>query len=84
LPPYTSNLSSRQVFSPPAKADYEYTTRLAPSPRFLRHAGRDRAVAGPTLPRRRAAPHRPVRPAHRDHPGQRLRAQQAPTPLPRV
>src|SRR5262245_8052163 len=59
-------------FPPPESAD-DYTTRLATGPRFLRHPARHRAVARPALQRRWAAPHPPVRPVHRTHPGLRRR-----------
>src|SRR6516225_1609206 len=64
-----SYLLTRQLLTAAEEAMDECTTRLAPSPGLLRHAAGHRAVAGPTVRRRRTAAHPPVRPAHRPDPG---------------
>jgi hypothetical protein len=54
-PADASNLLTRQVLFAIEEVIDEYTIRVATSPRLLRHAARHRAVAGPTLQRRRYA-----------------------------
>src|SRR5262245_41054249 len=69
--PRPSNRLGRRVFPATREIVAEYTSRLAPNPRFLRQGARQRAVGRPALPRRRAAPPPPVRGTHRPHPGLR-------------
>src|SRR5262245_32006154 len=66
-PPRASYLLSQQLLIALRETADEYTTRLAPSPGLLRHPAGHRAVAGPALRRRRAAPRPPVRRTHRAH-----------------
>jgi hypothetical protein len=47
---------SRHGYSAAGETVNEFTSRLAASPRLFRHADRHRAVAGPVLQRRQAAP----------------------------
>src|SRR5262245_59479153 len=53
----------------PTENASEYTTRLAAGPRLPRYADPYRALIRSTLQRCGAAPHPPVRRAHRPHPG---------------
>src|SRR5215831_5701796 len=64
-PAYASHLLTRQVLPAIEEVINEYTSRLAPNPELLGHADGHRALTRPALRRRRAAPHSPIRPAHR-------------------
>src|SRR5690348_16453818 len=78
--PRTSNLLGGHVFPATRVTSDDYTSRLATNPRLLPHPARPLAVGRTALQRCRAAPHPPVRRAHRADPSVHRRPGRPPRP----